>query len=146
MKTAAILAICLGVGLLAGPALAKPLPDLKLTKISNPQATASPGNQVPISDKVKNAGKATAQKSTVRFYLSTDTSRGSGDIRMIGDESIIKLKAGVVAKASGSFAIPLETPDGSYFVIGCADDTHVVHESNENNNCRSSKTSVAVNG
>ncbi|MDX6637660.1 MAG: hypothetical protein QOJ01_1171 [Solirubrobacterales bacterium] len=146
MRTAATVAICLGLALLAAPALAKPLPDLRLTKISNPQATATPGDQVPISDKVKNAGKATARKSTVRFYLSSDTSRGSGDIRMIGDESIIKLKAGVVAKASGSFAIPLETPDGSYFVIGCADDTHVVHESNENNNCRSSKTSVAVNG
>ena len=143
----ALLAVaCLGLSIWAAQAgAAKNLPNLKTTEISNPPATAHAGDQIQISNKVKNAGKKTAAASVERFYLTASGKRAN-PLRLIGDESIGKLKPGVTANASGSFAISHDTPDGTYSVVGCADDKHAVHESSETDNCRESKTTMVVQG
>lgn len=132
------------LALFAGTAEAKPLPNLKLTKLSNPQSSAEAGDQIAIANTVKNSGKKTAKASTTRFYLSFDKKKASGDTRLVGPQSISKLKPGVKAHANASVGIPASIADDDYFLIGCADDTGKVHESNEGDNCRSSTTKVAI--
>jgi CARDB len=144
-RTAApLIAACLALSLWTAGAAAKQLPDLRLTDISNPTKNAHPGDQLKVKDSIKNAGTKSAKPSKARFYLSADRKQGSGDVRLAGSQSIGKLQPGVKASANGSFGIPNSTPDGKYFLIGCADDTNVVHESNEKDNCLSSARKVKV--
>jgi subtilase family serine protease len=144
---ALIVVTCLGLSFWTVQAgAAKKLPNLKTTQISNPPATAHAGDSISISNQVKNTGRKTAPKSTGRFYLSEDTKKSVGDIRLIGNESIGKLSRGATAHASGSFAIPNDAPDDTFYVIGCADDTSAIHESNEKDNCRASTTTMVVQG
>jgi hypothetical protein len=143
---AALLAgfLTLGLGLGAQTAAARPLPNLKLSKISNPPATAEPGDNLAIKDTVKNAGERAAGASTTRFYLSANTKKSSGDSRLAGKQATSKLKPGEKARGHAHPGIPAAVPDGAYFLIACADDRRVVHESNEKDNCHSSTTKVAV--
>jgi hypothetical protein len=133
-----------GLCVLAAPAAAKKLPNLEITKISNPKASAHPGDQLSVTDTLKNAGSVKAKASKARFYLSVDRNQGPGDIRLAGVQKIGKLQPGAKAQANGSFGIPNSTAGGKYFLIGCADDTKAVSESNEKDNCLSSKHKVKV--
>jgi hypothetical protein len=143
--SALIAAACLGLSLWMVPAAAaKKLPNLEITKISNPKASAHPGDQLKVTDKITNSGPKAAKPSKVRFYLSKDKQQASGDTRLAGAQNIGKLQPGVKADANGSFGIPNSTDDGKYFLIGCADDTKSVRESNEKDNCKSSTKKVSV--
>jgi subtilase family serine protease len=147
LPLALLAAACLVPSILAGgAAAAKKLPNLKTTKISNPPALAHAGDNIPVSNKIKNAGRREAGKSTARFYLSPGRKLGAGAVPLVGDEKIGKLAAGATAQASGSFAIDRDTPDGTYYLIGCADAKRKVQESNEKDNCLASSSSIVVQG
>ncbi len=141
LLAAASLALSLGT---AGAAAAKKLPNLEITKISNPKPSAHPGDQLAVTNTVKNSGAKAAKPSKARFYLSTDKQRGANDARLVGTEDIGRLQPGLKAKANGSFGIPNSVADGHYFLIGCADVARAVHEADEKDNCKSSATKVAV--
>jgi hypothetical protein len=54
------------------------------------------------------------------------------------------LAAGVDSSGTVNVTIPKSTPPGLYWVLACADDTNVVAESNESQNCKASGTQVKV--
>ncbi len=131
------------VGAVADSAVAKPRPNLVVTLVSKPPATATAGASIAVGATVKNMGKATARASKVGFYLSLDSRKNTRDLRL-GRLAEPKLKKGKSKKPSGSSAIPASTPAGSYFLLACADDPGKVKESNERANCRASKSKLQV--
>jgi subtilase family serine protease len=54
------------------------------------------------------------------------------------------LVAGAASARTVSVTVPAATAPGIYTVLACADDTNALNESNENNNCRVSATSLVV--
>jgi CARDB len=121
-----------------------PLPDLVVRGLTNPPATAHPGSSFTVFDAVFNVGSTTAGSSTTRFYLSADTKRGAGDLRLAGQQSVPSLNPGANAHGLTNVTIPTAVSSGTYYLLGCADDLRQVQEANERNNCSASTTTVQV--
>ncbi len=115
-----------------------PPPDLAVTGVDDPPATALSGAAIRVTDITQNVGAVAAAASTTRYYLSLDTLRNAPDVLLAGGRAIPALAAGVSSTATVTVTIPTGTPAGSYFLLACADDLGVVIETNESNNCRSS--------
>jgi uncharacterized repeat protein (TIGR03803 family) len=119
-------------------------PDLHQTAVSNPPATATPGSKFKVTDTVHNPSPVIAAKTTTRYYLSLDGTKGPGDIVLTGKRSIPELAPDAASAGSATVTIPAATPDGSYRVLACADDTTKLKEADETNNCLASATTVLV--
>ena len=78
------------------------------------------------------------------YYLSSDTIKGSGDILLTGSRSVPSLGMNETNSGILTVTIPSGTGSGSYYLLACADDTNVVGESDENNNCLASVSKVSV--
>ncbi|MBI4489401.1 MAG: SBBP repeat-containing protein, partial [Deltaproteobacteria bacterium] len=113
-------------------------PDLIVSALS---ATGN-GSTVTVTDTTKNQGVISANASTTKFYLSTDTSFDAGDI-LLGSRSIADLATGAVSAASTELGIPTGTAAGTYYVIAKADADSAVAEVNESNNTKASD-SIAI--
>jgi hypothetical protein len=119
------------------------VPDLKVSAASNPPATGHVGTSWSETDTTKNSGNGTAAASTTRYYLSLDLSLGAGDIA-VGSRAIPLLAAGAQSAGSATATIPGGTAAGTYHLLVCSDDAHVISESNENNNCRAAANTIVV--
>ena len=120
-------------------------PDLVTTAVSSPPAAAAPGSAFSVTDTVKNQGNARATASTSRYYLSPDTTKGTGDIRLDRVRATPSLEAGLSFPGQAiTVTIPSTTPLNTYYLLACADDTGVVTELDDGNNCRASATTVRV--
>ena len=73
--------------------------------------------------------------STTRFYLSSDTIIDRYDSVLVS-WSIPMLEAGEIQIGRTTVTVPLMTPTGRHYLIGVADVTDVVAESDETNNGR----------
>jgi hypothetical protein len=124
--------------------LANSGPDLVETSLSNPPASAAPGGTFSATDTVKNQGGGSAGGSTTRYYLSLDTVKGSGDVRLSGSRSVPALASGATSSGTVSVGIPSSIAGGSYYLLACADDLGAVSETNESNNCRASSGKVNI--
>jgi subtilase family serine protease len=117
-------------------------PDLITSAISNPPAAASVGGTMTVTDTALNQGTASANSSTTRYYLSTDGAALSQ--LLTGSRGVPALAAGASSVGTVTVTIPTNASTGTYFLLACADDTKVVFESSETNNCRASSTTVVV--
>ena len=120
------------------------LPDLVITAVGNPPASAAKGAKFRITDTTKNQGTVTATASATRYYLSTDQQKGGGDVLLSGTRSVSSLNAGQSASGNVNVTIPATTPAGTYYVVACADDAGAVTEGDETNNCKGSAGTVVV--
>jgi subtilase family serine protease len=121
------------------------LPDLVVTALSNPPATAPVGGIFSVTETTMNqGGSATTVITKTRYYLSTDTTKSSGDFRLRGAHSVPPLAAGASHTKTRNVTIRSSTAPGVYFLLACADDRQVVAESNEANQCRASTTTITV--
>lgn len=123
----------------AGP----PKPDLAVIAIGNPPTTINKFGKIAASDTVKNQGTAAARFSLVRYYLSSNPSKDSADKRLLGLRIIGGLAPGQSSSGGASLFVFGVTP-GTYYLIGCADDTGSNGESDEGNNCLTSSTQIVV--
>jgi bacillolysin len=120
------------------------LPDLRITAATEPPGTRVRGKTFPVTATTANVGTAAAPASVTRYWLSTDKTRNAGDRRMAGGSNVAGLAAGQSAVGKRAVTIPSRTPPGRYFVLACADDTALVNEANEANNCRTSTKRLRV--
>jgi subtilase family serine protease len=120
------------------------LPDLVEQSVSNPAGPFRPGTALTVSDTVLNDSPVSAAASTTKYYLSTDAVRNTGDVLLAGGRSVPSLGPSATSSGSASVTIPATTPPGTYVLLACADDTKVVVEGNESNNCRASGTAITV--
>ena len=117
--------------------------DLAVTALTNPPAAAVPGTPISITDTVRNNSGFAAGSSRTQYYLSLDGLRNTGD-KLLGGRNVAALTPGGESTATVSVTIPANTLLGSYFLLACADDTGLLLESNENDNCRASTSKVQV--
>lgn len=123
----------------AGPCAA----DLAVTMLSNPPAVAVPGTAIQVTDIVRNQSGFAAGTSRTQYYLSVDASKNAGD-KLLGGRTVPALAPGGESPGTATVTIPTNTLLGSYFVLVCADDTGLLLESDETDNCRASATPVQV--
>ena len=119
-------------------------PDLVVTSVGNPPASAAPGKAFAITDTVKNQGATTAAQSTTRFYLSLDAAKDAGDALLPGSRTVPTLAAGAQSAGTTTVTIPLTTPPGTYHLLACADDLQAIAEASELNNCRTAAATIVV--
>ncbi len=116
-------------------------PDLIETAVSNPPTTVTPGGTFSVTDTGQNIGTVTAAASTTRYYLSTTTAK-SNSILLTGNRSIPSLAPAATSSGSTTVTVPSTLASGTYFLLACSDDTKVVSETNESNNCTASATTT----
>jgi subtilase family serine protease len=120
-------------------------PDLIVTAMSNSPASAARGSSLKVSETVQNQGLVAAAASTTRYYLSADGQKGSGDTLLTGSRSVPSLAPGLGFTGSTlTVTIPSTIPVGPYYLLACADDTGLVIETDEGNNCLASASQVSV--
>ena len=119
-------------------------PDLVVASVSNPPASSIPRGHFTVTDTVENQGTGAAAASRVRYYLSSDTVRGPGDILLTGSRAVVSLAGGATSTGSLTLWLPAALPAGRYSLLACADGFDAVTESDETNNCGVASTQVAV--
>ena len=119
-------------------------PDLVTSLVSHPASPVAPGATLTVTDTVLNTGPIVAGTSTTRYYLSVDSGKSSDDFLLSGTRSVASLAPGGMSAGSKTTTVPWTTSPGSYRLLACADDTLVVKESDETNNCLVSATPVLV--
>jgi subtilase family serine protease len=121
-------------------------PDLTVTAVSDPPASAPRGGTFAVTDTVANQTAATASASSVRYYLSLDTVKGTGDWLLTGTRSAGVLGPQGTSSGTVTVTVPMTVTLATYFLLACADDLGQVTESSETNNCLPSVTTVQVTG
>ncbi len=119
-------------------------PDLIVVSVGNPPTSAAPGKAFAVTNTVKNQGATAAAQSTMRYYLSLDATKDAGDTLLTGTRTVPALAPGVQSAGTATVTIPLGTPPGTYRLLACADDTQLVAETNEGNNCGAAAGSIVV--
>jgi len=112
-------------------------PDLIVSSLSLP-SKAGAGSTISVTDTIKNQGGGRAGAFTIKFYLSTNTTYGAGDI-LLGSRAISSLAPGATSSGSTFVSIPFGTTAGTYYIVGKADAEEVVLETNEGNNAKFKK-------
>jgi hypothetical protein len=112
--------------------------DLLETAVSDPPMTVSGGTSFSVTDTGQNAGNGTAAASRTRYFLSTTSSKTLSSILLAGNRSVPSLAPGATSSGSATVTVPSTLPSGTYFLLACQDDTHIVAETNETNNCKAS--------
>jgi subtilase family serine protease len=83
--------------------------------------------------------------STTRYYLSSDATKGAGDVLLAGTRTIAAVRSGASATGSRTVTVPTATALGTYYLLACADDLVKVAELDETNNCLASSWTIAIN-
>jgi hypothetical protein len=145
-----LIATCVGVTLFVVPGVAQDdRPNLMISAAAEPPDFEVSGGQFRMSFTVSNEGRARARESSVvRAYLSRGRRFDRGDIRLGNGVRVPSVAAGAQVTGRLVARIPRNVPNGTYFLITCADATDVISESTNLNNCLLSgqKTSLNVPG
>jgi uncharacterized delta-60 repeat protein len=108
--------------------------DLVVSALTGP-ASAGAGVAITLNETTGNIGVGPSGGTSTRYYLSTDTSIGAGDV-LLGGRSLAGLAPGGSSAGATNVTIPAGTASGSYFIVARADDLNQAFESNEGNNTR----------
>jgi trimeric autotransporter adhesin len=109
-------------------------PDLTVSALT-PPVRGGAGTTVLVANTVKNTGGGPAGATSVRFYLSSNSTIDSGDI-LLGSRSVAALEPGVADTHTTALVVPATTPAASYFLIAKADADGALVETQETNNTR----------
>lgn len=142
------LALTLLASALTVPAFAVPAraaaPNLAAVAIARPPAAVPAGGTFTVTETTANQGDAPAAASLTRFYISADQLLDDADIRLAGARAVGPLAPDASSGGSTEATIPDNAPVGRYYVLACADDTAVVAESDETDNCQSSANRIRL--
>jgi CARDB len=128
-----------------GAARAEPAhPDLVVRVVTHPAQFVMRGAFLDVGYRISNVGSGAAAKSLAGFALSRDKRRSADDLALKPTQPIPRLGRGRSYEHSPTFTIPRTAGLGAWYVIGCADVSGRVRETNERNNCRASGGTVEV--
>jgi len=113
-------------------------PDLVITASLATQSSVTIGGAISITATVQNIGQGEAGSSNVGFYLV-----GNGTSYFLGNATVPNLDPGQIFPVSATFTVPT-IPTGNYTLKACADNTNLVTETNDDNNCFSASTNISV--
>lgn len=118
-------------------------PDLVVIDQNVNPSAIEPGGSINAACSVLNQGDGNAGSSILRYYLSANTSFGSGDIEL-GSDAVGSLSAGQSSSQNQTLIIPSNTNAGFWYILFYADADNQVGESNENNNVAYIQISVQI--
>ena len=113
--------------------------DLKVRSLVAPAVVSGASFRLVLT--VANKGDRTSRRSKVRAFLSQDTRRGRGDVRLLAAKSIPPLAPGARARETVTARIPRRTDTGHWFLIVCA---AAGRDANSQNDCRRSSRRTTV--
>lgn len=113
---------------------ARLMPDLTVTTITAPLAVRQ-GQTISVSSTVRNAGGAVSPAMPLRFYLTTGTEPGAGDV-LLGSRTVGALAINGASTAATSLVIPATVAPGTYRILAVVDPNGAITERNESNNFR----------
>jgi subtilisin family serine protease len=119
-------------------------PDLVVSAAAGPLSLIVPGSSFTVSDTVSNIGNAAAAGSTTRYYVSVDASKSTDDLRLTGSRVLSPLLDSTESTGTATVSLSSTVPLGTYTLFACADDTSVVSEATETNNCTAAATPLRV--
>jgi hypothetical protein len=120
--------------------------DLTVTALTTtpPAPALAPGTTFRVTGTVQNAGTAPAGPTKTRYHLSRDAARSADDVQLTRTASVTGLAPGQSRVGTLTVTIPSVTPLDTYYLIACADDTKVVLEIDEENNCVASPAPIVT--
>ena len=118
-------------------------PDLIESGVGSASTTSSPGASIVVSDTTSNQGGGDAGASFTQYYLGPFTTKVGARL-LSGNRAVAGLPGGSSSQASATATVPSSMPAGSYYLLACADDTSLVAETSESNNCAASGTKIRV--
>jgi subtilase family serine protease len=93
-----------------------------------------------ITEQTRNIGNAASPPTVTRYFISGDRNIDPKTARVLGERSVPALHPGELSFVrQQAFTIPSDLPEGTYFLVACADANNAVAELDESNNCSSSK-------
>jgi hypothetical protein len=119
-------------------------PDLFIATVSSPPGTAEEGTRFSGRNTVHNQGAAVATATSMRYYLSLNPVKGAGDTLFSGSQNVPPLASGANWSGTASVTIPPGTVPGTYFLLACAEETQLVSEGNETNNCAAAAGTIRI--
>ena len=147
-STAAFFAGLLLLNLWGGVALAVDKPDLVVTSVGNPPATALPGDTLQLSVTVANQGlgpaNATASVTQIstKFYLVAGTSKKN--LKFVQTVDLPFAAGATKTDQQLTLGVYSDTTPGAYTLQACADGDGDISETNENNNCTNAAAGIVV--
>ena len=112
-------------------------PDLVVSPFSVNNTTPTPGQSITLSATVRNSGGYTSNATTLRYYLSTDSTISVGDTQ-VGTDTVGSLSAN--ATSPETLAITAPSTTGTYYYGACV--VAVANEVATSNNCSIATTIV----
>ena len=116
-------------------------PDLVITSLLSP-ANAAANSPIAVTVTTDNQGAGTADPSTTRFYISTNTIVDAGDVRIEQARPVPILAPGGADTATLTVLIPPGVAPNLYFLLAAADADDMQFESQEGNNTRIRSTAI----
>ena len=122
-------------GLVATPSSAtERKPDLVVVTAKTGSTSVVAGDDIRVSDTVRNKGRGAAGASVTKYALSVDAKAGN-DVKIPKVRKVSRLAPGKASKGAVTVTVPASVPAADYKLLVCADGTKKVTESNERNNC-----------
>ena len=116
--------------------------DLRISSITLSSTNTIPGSYLYPYVYEYNAGSTVSGYNYIGYYLSTDSVYSVGDTYLY-DSYVSSLSGNTSTYATPSLYIPTNTLPGQYYIIAIADYESYVTETNENNNTRALRITVA---
>ena len=92
----------------------------------------------------RNVGTLAAPASRDRYLLSRDKARDGADVALAPRRAVGPLAPNEQSFGSVAVKVPSTTATGLYWLLVCADDTGLVAEANEADNCRTATTQLRI--
>jgi subtilisin family serine protease len=118
--------------------------DLVVDAAGDLPTLLAPGQSFSVTDTLRNIGGADAGGSVTRYYLSLDEVKSANDTLVTGSRAVPPLPAEAASTGSTTLTVPSTLPVGTYTFFACADDTKLVPEIDDGNNCLASSSTVTV--
>ena len=126
------------------PGQSNPLPDLLITNASFSINSLCAGGNLDVSYGVTNNGSASANSSTVKYYLSSDNNYSANDV-LLGTTTIGSISSNATISHIRNLVIPQTTGVGGWYILIIADANNDVAEgtNGEANNVFSNTIQIA---
>lgn len=121
--------------------------DLAVPFFTPPALISAPGREFVMNEATTNLGNKTAPPSVTRYYIATQWPVDRSQAVVVGEREVPALAPGEKSeKRQMVFRVPSSLPAGDYYLDACADALGAVMETDEQNNCASSRVFLSIVG
>jgi hypothetical protein len=121
-------------------------PDLRQETVTNPPPVKSAGESFTVVDANRNIGDGPADSSVVRFWLVRNGGEPNpgGNVLLTGQRDVLPLAPKASSIGETKVTIPAAAAADVYSLLACSDDTQLLVEDIESNNCKVATQMITV--